>query len=203
MKRKLTQEQVKFIDNYLRNSGVRYSDIRYEMTDHIAAALENMDGDFYIDFRHYMVENKSELLASNRAFKKLAAKKAWGVLRNNLMSIYFWGITAVLFVCAKAIGNYAGHEVISDNLQLISILCFTPVALYFWYYHMFRLNANSVIHKLLIIVYFGSIVLRLDKLFEHYRNLQLLYFCFTVAFMLLLIRSLFQLNRKYKVAYNE
>jgi hypothetical protein len=200
--RRLSREQIRFIDNYLRNSGVRYADIRFEMTDHVAAALENMDGDFYEDFRKYMVANKSELLASNRTFKKLAWKKALRVIKNNLMGISFWIVTAIVFACALGVEEYVGTETVTDNLHMVMMACSTPVFLYFWYYHMFRLNANSVIHKLLIIVYFGSIFFRLDRLIENNVTLLLFYFSFSIAFMLMLIRSLFQLNRKYKTAYN-
>ncbi|MBD3725032.1 MAG: hypothetical protein IE891_09740, partial [Flavobacteriaceae bacterium] len=36
----LNKEQIKFIDNYLKNSEVIYYDIRMEMLDHIASAVE-------------------------------------------------------------------------------------------------------------------------------------------------------------------
>lgn len=42
----LAPEHLQFINNYLENSGVKYLDIRYEMTDHVATALENREGDF-------------------------------------------------------------------------------------------------------------------------------------------------------------
>lgn len=200
MKRKLTQEQILFIDNYLRNSGVRYADIRFEMTDHVAAALENIDGDFYEDFRLYMIRNKRDLLASNRTFRKLAWKKALKVIQNNLISLPFWIVTALIFACAKIVEAYVGAETVTDNLHMVMMACSTPVFLYFWYYRMFRLNTNSVIHKLLIIVYFGSIFFRMDRLVENNVTLLLFYFSFSIAFMLMLIRSLFQLNRK--IEYN-
>ena len=36
----LNQEQIKFIDHYLQVSKVRYVDVRSELTDHIATAVE-------------------------------------------------------------------------------------------------------------------------------------------------------------------
>lgn len=37
---KLTQEQIQYIDNYLKRSGVTYWDVRAELLDHIASAIE-------------------------------------------------------------------------------------------------------------------------------------------------------------------
>ncbi len=36
----LTPEQIKFIDTYLKNSGVEFLDVRVEMIDHVASAIE-------------------------------------------------------------------------------------------------------------------------------------------------------------------
>ena len=53
--KKLCKENIQFIETYLENSDVYYADIRMEMTDHVASAieskmeLENSD-DFYSVF---------------------------------------------------------------------------------------------------------------------------------------------------------
>jgi len=36
---KLTNDNIKFIDNYLKNSQVEFFDIRMEMVDHISSAI--------------------------------------------------------------------------------------------------------------------------------------------------------------------
>ncbi len=67
---KLTKDNIQFIDNYLKNSNVIYYDIRMEMLDHIATAveqkmeLENID--FYDAYKSYMVANKMEILKGNK-----------------------------------------------------------------------------------------------------------------------------------------
>lgn len=67
---KLTLENIQFIDNYLKNSKVVYYDIRMEMLDHVASAVEqkmtNEDLDFYNAFKNYMVFNKKEILKGNK-----------------------------------------------------------------------------------------------------------------------------------------
>ena len=67
---KLTKENIQFIDNYLKNSEVIYYDIRMEMLDHVATALEQkMESenlDFFDAFKIYMVVNKKEILKGNK-----------------------------------------------------------------------------------------------------------------------------------------
>jgi len=66
----LSSENIKFIDNYLKNSEVIYYDIRMEMLDHVATAVEQkMEAenlDFYDAFKSYMVVNKKEILKGNK-----------------------------------------------------------------------------------------------------------------------------------------
>jgi hypothetical protein len=67
---KLTPQEIQFIDNYLKNSEVIYYDIRMEMLDHIATAVEQKmeveNLDFYDAFKSYMVVNKKEILKGNK-----------------------------------------------------------------------------------------------------------------------------------------
>jgi hypothetical protein len=67
---KLTPQNIQFIDNYLKNSEVIYYDIRMEMLDHVATAVEQkMEAenlDFYDAFKSYMVVNKKEVLKGNK-----------------------------------------------------------------------------------------------------------------------------------------
>jgi hypothetical protein len=70
IKMKLTAENIQFIDNYLKNSEVIYYDIRMEMLDHVATAVEQKmqseNLDFYDAFKSYMVVNKREILKGNK-----------------------------------------------------------------------------------------------------------------------------------------
>ena len=65
----LSSENIKFIDNYLKSSEVIYYDIRMEMLDHVATAVEQkMEAenlDFYDAFKSYMVVNKKSLVEQN------------------------------------------------------------------------------------------------------------------------------------------
>ncbi len=66
--RTLTTQEIQFINTYLKNSGITYIDVRLELVDHIATALEtqlNEDENlsFYDGFKSYMVVNKADLLS--------------------------------------------------------------------------------------------------------------------------------------------
>lgn len=67
---KLTIQNIQFIENYLKNSNVIYYDIRMEMLDHVATAVEQKmkaeNLDFYDAFKSYMVVNKKEILKGNK-----------------------------------------------------------------------------------------------------------------------------------------
>mgnify|MGYP006182872301 FL=1 len=71
---RLTAENIEFIDNYLKNSEVIYYDIRMEMLDHVATAVEQkMEAenlDFYDAFKNYMVVNKKGLMQQNEKTKR-------------------------------------------------------------------------------------------------------------------------------------
>lgn len=88
--RKLEQEELEFIDNYLKNSGVEYIDVRLEMLDHVASAIEaKMEEehiDFYEAFKSYMVANKKELLKSSTKYSWSIDKKLLVLVGKNLIS---------------------------------------------------------------------------------------------------------------------
>ena len=67
---KLSTREIQFIDNYLQKHDVIFVDIRAEMIDHIATAVEDkMDKetiDFYDAFKSYMITNRKDILKSNQ-----------------------------------------------------------------------------------------------------------------------------------------
>lgn len=71
---KLSQDQIIFIDTYLKKSDIRHLDVRSEMVDHVAAEVEFVmqnDGlSFYDAFKNFMIVNKKDLLDYNKKFIK-------------------------------------------------------------------------------------------------------------------------------------
>lgn len=81
----ITTQNLKFIDNYLKNSEIFYDDIRMELNDHIASAVEEKmlreNSDFYDAFKSYMIVNKKELLKnfSSSGLKSFEPIKSFGL----------------------------------------------------------------------------------------------------------------------------
>lgn len=108
---KLSTENIQFIDNYLKNSEVTYCDIRMEMLDHVATAveqkmqLENLC--FYDAFKDYMVFNKKELLKGNKEegfhFKEPLMKFALFVIKPFQLFL-FLSIFLLVFFSIKTFG---------------------------------------------------------------------------------------------------
>ena len=100
---KLTTENIQFIDNYLKNSEVIYYDIRMEMLDHVATAVEQkMEAenlDFYEAFKSYMVVNKKGLMKQNERTLKHDFKAIFPFLKFNisLNSLLTFTLLGLLF----------------------------------------------------------------------------------------------------------
>lgn len=99
----LDKEQIKFIDTYLENSNVIFVDIRLEMVDHVASAIETQvengdTRDFYYIFKDYMANNKDVLLAQNRKFTSAVDKAIGMKWLKNCFSLK--GLLTVVFMFA-------------------------------------------------------------------------------------------------------
>ncbi|MDH7446394.1 hypothetical protein [Aquimarina sp. 2201CG14-23] len=93
--KKLTIDDIQFIDTYLSNSDIHYEDIRVEMIDHVASEIESRinQGDehsFYDVFKDYMVENKT--LIVKQGSKPLNWKILKGVSKQFLKNLYSWQV---------------------------------------------------------------------------------------------------------------
>jgi hypothetical protein len=197
---KLTPQQLQFIDTYLKNSGVRYDDIRYEMTDHVASAIEEMPGDFRENFCSYMINHKVELKNSNKVFKELAFSKAISVITRNLTNVRLYIITTIIFAAACFAVFISGIEDMASTLHMSLIIVSSVMFIDFWRYKIFSKSSHSVIDKLLTVVYFGAIFIRIDMLIQNAMLLNL-YYSFCIAFFVLLTQSLYRLKRQYKLRY--
>lgn len=118
---KLTVENSKFIDQYLKKSDVIFDDLRLELVDHVASAvsikMEEEYAGFYDAFKNYMIENKKSILKAgmaNHTFNfKLAFLRIFQFLR--LKEVIIFSVL-ILFV---AITNF--KSLILENIENIHI----------------------------------------------------------------------------------
>lgn len=123
---KLTKDNIKFIDTYLKNSDILFNDVRMEMVDHVASDIETQidNGDnrpFYYLFKDYMVENKKSLQESNKTFRKETDKKIGLELLRQLTSLRAVFIFGILFLSFMILKGFLEEE------SFLNIILYLPV----------------------------------------------------------------------------
>lgn len=91
------------IDAALLKAGIKYLDIRVELTDHIAAALEQQDGGFEPCLATYIQQNDKNLKALNSRFAAIAMKKTFMAFIKNIGSKRFAIVAALSLAAGEAI----------------------------------------------------------------------------------------------------
>lgn len=131
----LDKQKIKFIDNYLTKSGVDFLDIRMEMLDHVASAVEEKmqkeNLDFYDAFKSYMLKNKNELLKTSGKYRWSLDKKLLLMIGKNLFLVKS---LLLLFV----LGVITHFSTVQNISWLYSVLVLSP---------LFYLGVPAVIYR--------------------------------------------------------
>lgn len=202
--KKLTNEQIKFIDDRLYNLGVEFIDIRYEMVDHIASALEEMEGDFGDNWHEYFIMNRLQLLEQNKKAKRTAAVRALKYYFKTLFSIV--GITSAVVIFSAmyfiALNFIDPQDLMTFGLG-VWLLFFIPMA---WITR--KAKTISVMRHLLFIQSFLYALYNFGMLFSHaIENResrvapQCLSIAVTTALMLVVIISQHRCRKQYVGKY--
>lgn len=196
---KLTAEQIQFIDTYLKNSGVEYVDIRFEMTDHVATALEEEEGDFMEHFKRYMIYHKRNLLSGNRRFKQLAVKRATAELCKTLYG--FWVLPALLILV------FGTHYFFAD-INLSDAACYLRILFFAAYFTGMAVSYNkgkySVTSKLYgvcgLVLYYAGMIVAPERLIP---NLWVVFTIYSVIILMGCALSItaIRLHKHYKTRY--
>lgn len=203
---KLSESELQFIDTYLKHSGVDYRDIRFEMVDHVASALEQQEGLFYDNFRIYMMANKFSLLESYRHFKKIALRRAIRLLITNMIKpvpLLSAGVFGYTLYRVTANMGMPAIETLSAALQLVVLVAMVGI---FLCRSFFNANKYSATDRLLWIA--GIVVYAINFAVRPYHGLPSgkLVFAVSLTFSLyLLITALFavkKLNKTYSLNFS-
>lgn len=198
---KLSNEQIQFIDNYLYNSGVRYIDIRSEMTDHVATVLETMEGDFGQNFSEYMISNKKELLAGNKVFKAGALSRALASLWDSYTNSKFLIFIAFLGLLSFVMVNHIGYEELYTYFLLGNVTVFFGFYILWIYFWIVKKNRYSVIDRLLLISWFIPMLFRLEGSIDN-EKVKLILLLLYSSIVSALFFTIINIHRKYKLRYN-
>jgi hypothetical protein len=197
---KLNEQQIWFIDTYLKNSGVEYVDIRCEMTDHVAAALEDKEGRFELNFKRYMLQHKKGLLASNRKFRWLAGRKAVLLLLRNLVGLRFLTVLTIILSATYLLVQAFSLETVTDDFFTGFMLLIFTLIVYLRLSGRSRFSvANSVVGISSTIIYVAVIPFRIERWIEN--EFVPAYYGFFLAFMIEVVLTFWQLKKKYKTQY--
>ena len=206
----LTKENIQFIDTYLKNSDIIFTDIRVEMVDHIASEIEHLmengdTRDFYYIFKDYMIANKKGLVKERKEYYKVADKKIFKMLMKKLLSFQ----SAIIFL-TLLFGFNLINELISDNemLKLLKhgpslIILFTAV-IYFQFITKRNQRYSSMERIGLyfsLIVQFANLLMNIDTPpVLGLTGLKISVSLFTM-FLILLITIAFELKKEYMLKY--
>jgi hypothetical protein len=137
---KLSKEDIVFIDTYLESNEVIYSDIRQEMLDHIATAIEEKmqleQEDFYNAFKSYMLVNKKAILKNN----KKRWSFSWEAIRQFLLFLVkpymlLFGVLLFVFFKNVEVNRYFSEDFTVRNLffvLVVSVAIFQSVYIPFY-----------------------------------------------------------------------
>lgn len=165
---KLSKEQIEFIDQFLQRNDVVYIDIRAEMTDHIATAVEERmqteEGDFYEVFRSYVITHKKELFKMNKGiwwFSFQEVKKYFRFLAKPASLIANLCLI-MLFIVSRKSDFYLSFK---ENLPFYFLMTFLFISvvniIYFWIIRRqryFFIERNSIV--LMLLYWINLLVLR-------------------------------------------
>lgn len=198
---KLTANDIKFIDSYLTNSGVKYIDIRMEMVDHIATALEETDGPFYETFKRYMAANKSQFLSTNKKFTNAAIGTSLKSIGKEMMGPWF--LVPLLLMLGGLYFVQPMTDEVTEWTQGTNVVCFTFFIIYFRFTKSSGRNLFSVTDRLLfwgwLFMYVGGGILMHGRFENEYKFAGS---AFLLSFSIALLRVFHKIMSKYKLQYN-
>ena len=204
---KLTQEQINAVDKALWDIEIRFLDIRIEMTDHAATAIEGMGGNFENNLKKYISANKKELRKNYSQFRMNATIKAVKLLFSNMFTLRFLLILVSAYAVLWADYKYEGTGGASTTLFVLFLI----MGIAFWIYYGFisftrERKLFSTAQRLLRAV--SGLILMLciqlqflvEKL-EVGDEIKLLYYAFVISFFVIIILTYRFLTGFYKSKY--
>ncbi|MFY7727879.1 MAG: hypothetical protein ACOVRN_00030 [Flavobacterium sp.] len=123
---KLTTDQIKFIDTYLKNSGVFYMDIRAELTDHIASGIEASGID--VDIQEYLPAIKQQIKRMNRHFERIALRRNLNAVMAEARKPGFWKVFAGLIATTEVLLYFTSADTALMTLMFVVLAPFLGVS---------------------------------------------------------------------------
>ena len=201
----LTKDNIQFIDNYLKNSEVIYYDIRMEMLDHVATAVEQKmkveNLDFHDAFKNYMMVNKREILKGNKLWPGFSKDIISNFLKFLLQPIMILiGVSIYVFYKNVDVSSYFSESFTIRDFFVVFLIF---LALFqFIYFRLILKQRFFVIEKifgLLNIIYYLQMFFMNQHKGETPSVFTLTLFSYiTIAYLLYFTRELYKFNTNKK-----
>ncbi|WP_116790397.1 hypothetical protein [Flavobacterium psychrotrophum] len=139
MQHKITTGQVAQIDAALAKAGINYADIRMELTDHIATALEQEEGngDFEHRLKGYILNNKKAIRKMNFAAMRVASRRSLRTFVQNIFTLHMLLITLVMLAGGKLASQYLDKDDLVTLMFFVFSTC-TVISCYRPLYNLVR-----------------------------------------------------------------
>lgn len=202
---KLTAENIQFIDNYLKNSEVIYYDIRMEMLDHVATAVEQKiqteNLDFYEAFKSYMAVNKKEILKGNKLWSVYSKDTILSFLKFSMHPVMILiGLSFYFLYKNIEITNYFSESFTIRNLFFVVMMILAFFQLI--YFHLILKQRFFVLEKLgglLAIIYYLQMFFMNQHEDENPSIITLALFSYIMmAYLLYFIKEVYKFNTNKK-----
>lgn len=153
---KLAKEEIRFIDTYLKKNKVIYVDIRQEMIDHIATAVEEKmvleELSFYDAFKDFMLRNKKDIMKNNKQIWSFS----WEIIKQFLMFLakpymLFLGLLLLLFFSFVNVNLYFKNHFAINHLFLFLILALCLFQLI--YFNVYLKKRFYTVEKTVVILF--------------------------------------------------
>lgn len=210
----LLKEDLTFIDTYLKNSEVEFTDIRIEMVDHVASEIETAieKGDsrgFYHIFKDYMIKNKAVLLKNNRRYYKSSDKKILKSVFRNTFSLKGLVIFLSVFFSLNILKNMVSQELFVQINKGLLLFVFIIAAILYRFFGRIKKERFSSIER--IGLYFMVIAQLMNLSLQNLSISRIIYSglsfrlimisSFFIFMLLILTLVLFQLKKDYMLKY--
>jgi hypothetical protein len=164
----LSEKQIHYIDNYLKNQGVSYWDIRLELIDHIACEMEQKEGSY--DFDNLLSQTLNKLGwdrslkdLQNRKLKSINAKFRAAYYKN-FLSLF----TSLKSITIVLVGVFLYYLVMENSPQWVFnlttiILFLTPIGIITIHYavSIFKLKKSGYVFYAYFYVIFAMLITNL------------------------------------------
>ncbi|AWM13684.1 hypothetical protein DI487_07290 [Flavobacterium sediminis] len=205
---KLTKENIVLVDNYLQNNGVVYYDIRMEMVDHVATAVEEKMKAEHVDFEEAF---ENFIFNKGKLFKKInseATKRAGNKAKRILLKRFY--LPSTILVAFGSLALLFGINFLWDSdlsfdvysvVYMVFIIRLALVYLYKNFSGKYRFKRIAVVDKMIgfyaLSTYLLNYVFRVDKHIDS-EYIRMVFFALIIVYSWVVYQTSLTLEREYK-----